>query len=696
MIQAEDINPTTVGRVQVDPITVDVVQGAFISIVREMRNTLRMTAYGPILYDTLDFSCGLMNPKGEVIGMSEDVAGHVVPMGLGLSAVYDKYRKDEIYPGDVFIMNDPYKGGTHLNDVAFYRPFFSDGKLLFFTGVRAHWMDIGGMVPGSLSGSNLEIFHDGLRFTGQKIIERGNLIKPLWDFIFDNIRMANERVGDAVAMLTTASLAETRLGELCQKYGADVVEACAEIILARTEKLMRELLSKLPDGEWYFENYLDNNGLSPESLPLKAKAIIEGDTLTFNLTGTCPQVPGPENAGEGAAQTRFLMPLKAWFDPDTPFNWGMMRPLRFIIPERTILNAKYPASCAGLVEMRSAGVLAMGLMCQIVPEIISAANFSGCNHTNISGYDGIRNKPFMIYEYQNGGTPATNNVDGTDCLIQADQGDAAVIYPTEAIELRQPVLIENQRLNVDAEGAGYNRSGYGAVREIRILCESATLSVLGDSYIIPPMGASGGYPGSPNAVTVIRDGIEIQPSKLPGKVSAFPLKKGDIVRCQSATGGGFGDPLDREVERVKRDVLERLVSPKRAHDVYGVVIKNGEVDIAQTEALRQQLKKQRHYLKVIASETDEFTDWGGRLCPMSRQFAAQMGVTDMDLVECVPKHGLSLRAWVKLVDDLPAQGSPLGPIGRKILQVQENDLVQVRAVHQIAKVRALSTMPWKK
>ena len=279
----------------VDPITLEVVRGYLVSTVFQMRATLIRTAYAPVLYETHDFSCGLLNSKGELAAMSEDFSGHVFAMSLGLGDVLEKF-KDDIHPGDVLAVNDPYTGGTHLNDIAFYLPYFVQGKPLIYIAVRAHHADVGGATPGSFSGQDTEIYQEGVRIVPVKLIEKGVLNQALWDVIFANMRLSDEREGDALAMLDTARVAERSLEQLSEKYGPDVIGRCVDELMDRAEETMRGRITELPDGDYHYEQYMDSSGLSPDPLPIRVKLTIDHDTMTIDFTGPTPQVVGPMNA----------------------------------------------------------------------------------------------------------------------------------------------------------------------------------------------------------------------------------------------------------------------------------------------------------------------------------------------------------------------------------------------------------------
>lgn len=663
----------------VDLITLEVIRGSFNSTVAQMRATLIRTAYAPVLAFSGDFSCGLLSPKGEVIGMSEDFAGHVFAMSLGLVPSLQKFG-DNIYPGDVIMMNDPYIGGTHLNDVVFYTPFFAEGRILVFIAVRTHWLDIGGATAGSFNGRAREIFEEGIRIPPVKIIEKGERNRGLWDVLFANVRLSEERQGDALAMLDTARVAEMRLSELVAKYGPGTIEKCRDAICDGAERVMRQQIAKLPKGEYYYEHYQDNDGMSAEPIPIKVRVKIEDDSMLFDFNGTVPRSKGPVNGGPPIAPAAVFVIVKSWLDPKTPVNGGSFRPLKFVLPEGTIMKATYPSAVGACWEMfRSIQGAIIGLFSQIMPEKPVADVFGSANQNWITGFDPLRNQHFILYEYPYGGYPATGENDGSTASKWCDVSGVCV-YPAESAEQRQPVLMEGLEARTDGEGAGFHRSSFGVVRKIKVLGD-CQLSVVAEKVVIPPFGVSGGFAGSLNEFTVVREGVEIDPApEVPGKIKSFPLKAGDLVIVKSSGGGGVGDPLTRNPELVERDIADGYLSLERAQNVYGVVIEDGKVNLTRTEKLRQQLCKHRHHLKVVNSETDIYDSRGLRICMISRQDAKEIGLANGDLVEYVPKVGASCRAWVRINHDVRKGDLPLGPRGRTMLKVEPGELLEIRAL----------------
>ena len=664
---------------QVDPITLEVVRGYLVSTVYQMRATLMRTAYAPILYESLDFSCGLLNTKGELVAMSEDFVGHVFAMSLGLEAVVDKFG-DGISPGDVYAVNDPYTGGTHLNDIAFYLPFASAGRILMHIAVRAHHADVGGATLGSFSGQDTEIYQEGVRIVPVRLIEDGVLNQALWDVMFANMRMQDEREGDALAMLDTARVAEMRLAELSAKYGPDTLEECVSMLLNNSEKAMRGRIQQLPDGEYHYEHYMDNSGLSPEPLPIKLNMTVDGDAMHFDFTGTSPQVAGPMNCGVPVTCGGVFVIIKSWLDPKTPVNGGTFRPISFVIPNRSCLAAELPAAVGGCWEVfRQVQTSVIGAFSQMMPDQLGGENLGTSNHTYIGGFDPARGRHYILYEYLNGGYPATTETDGASGTSLYDLGDTPQVFPAESVEQRLPLLIESLEVSTDGEGAGFRRSGLGSSRRIKVLSDGSQLNVMADRAVIPPWGPAGASPGMRNSFTVIRDGRTIEPSPIRGKVKAFPLQYGDVVLIQATAGGGVGDPLEREAERVRRDVLEGYTTPQRARDVYGVVLGDaGEIDVNRTRKARSELVGQRLYLQLKAGAEDEYDDRGCRLCKLSPAAADKIGVGDGDLVELVNRTTAPLRAWVRVTDEAPEDAVEIGPVGHRILGADTGGPIWIR------------------
>ncbi|NKB35613.1 MAG: hypothetical protein GKR93_00400 [Gammaproteobacteria bacterium] len=664
-----------------DPITVEVVQGSFITTVRNMRATLIRTSFAPILYDTRDLSCALLSPTGELVAMSEgDFSGHVFSLQVGLTPILQKFG-GRMKPGDVYMFNDPYTGGTHLNDIAFYKPHFIDGEIILFETVRAHWSDVGGANPGSFSGQDTEIYQEGVRIPPVKLVNQGELNQDLWDILFANVRIADEQEGNALAMLDSVRVGDAQINELCDKYGTDVVELCRDTLLDRAEQTLKDEIKKLEPGEYYVEHYCDSTGITPDPVALRIRMTVKDDTLSFDFTGSADEFEGPMNIGPAVTQAGAFVVVKAWLDPDTPVNGGTFRPIDFILPEGSVVNCNPPRAVAGVWELyRKIQSAVSGIFSQVQAENAGGGAMETINHIYITSYDPVAARHHILYEYPQGGFPATSRSDGTTGSPSYDGGDVPSIYPVESSEQRQPLRIESTEVTCDGEGAGEFRSGFGITQRIRVLSDNSQLNVMSDASVIPHWGVAGAAEGGFNACGVIRNGKSVEPSSLPGKVRSFPLQRDDLVIMRATAGGGVGDPLQRDPERVLQDVSLKYVSEARARDVYGVIVKNGGIDTAATENRRKELAATRETIKISLAKEDVYDHRGCRLTSLNPADAKRLNLKEDDMLEFVPAIGAPLRSWVKISKSVKAGTVDLGPLAQLALKFDDADEMRIRAL----------------
>ena len=666
----------------VDPITLEVVQERLISIVREMRATLARVAYSSVLYEARDFSCVVMNARGEAVAQSEDNPGHIIPLPWSVRIAIERFR-DDINPGDVILINDPYSGGTHLNDVAVICPVFVGGRLLLFPAIRAHWADVGGMTPGSLSGTSTEIFQEGVRIPPIKIYEGGKLARGVADLMFANMRVEPERRGDLQAMIETCRTAERRIHEMASKFGMDRMLEAIDVILDRTEAQIRELIDRIPDGAYVYEDYLDASGTTDDPVLLKTRIDVDGTDIHVDFSGTSAQVAGPINASLAVTTTAVFTILKTVLDPDLPVNQGAFRPVRVTAPEGTILNAKFPAACGGFAEIRRrTQSVVMGALSRALPEAIAGDVKGSANHCYVGGLNPETNTHFIFYEYPAGGTGGFLEADGSSAFRSFDEGDFSSIQPVESIENELPLVIERTALRTDSGGPGATRGGLGIEREVRVATARASYSVLSDRCIIPPFGLHGGVAGAPNSFTYRHAGTELQPGKIPGKATGCPVVRGDVVLMRSAGGGGYGDPLARDPERVREDVRLGFVSARAASDAYGVAFaKDGTVDAAATASQRAAIASRYCHLRVASHDaaTGEYAH-GRRYVRVHPSVLRSAGFVEGAPIEIVVPVGAPLRAWLAIDDTLPKDAVWIGPEGAAMIGVAPGASVRLRAL----------------
>jgi len=664
-------------RAMIDPITLEVVREWLISIVREMRINLMRTSYSSILYEGEDFSCVLMDALGQIVAMSkgQDHPLHIFPIHWSMRAVLEKFG-DDIHPGDIFLHNDPYTGGTHLNDVAMIWPVFMDGTLFISPVIRAHWADVGGMSAGSLAGNVTEIYQEGIRIPPVRVAEGGKLNQAVLDILFSNMRIADERQGDFRAMVGTCRRAEGRIAEMIGKFGSETIGACVERMIDTAERRMRARIAALPPGEYVYESYIESSGQTCDPLPIRAAVRIQADRMVIDFEGTAGQVPGPTNVGPALAATGAFTIVKSLLDPGGDVNQGSLRPIEIRLPAETIVNASLPAPCGGMVEVKYAVESAvMGALGPLKLDRATSDNKGGGNHVYISGADERTGETFVFYEYPAGGNGAYRGGDGNNAVRTYTESDITCIQPIESIENQYPLRVLRTALRMDSGGAGRWRGGLGIRRDVLVLTAAARLSVLSEKNVIPPYGVCGGGSGAVNGFTVVRDGAEIEPSPIPGKVTRFPLQRGDVVVMRSSGGGGYGDALERPASAVGQDVEDGSVSRKQSERVWGLVWSGNIVDEAHTAERRAELHSSR---VTAAAYPGNVRAGDGRLVvEMSAGLAERLAVRESALVELLNPAGAPLRAWARIVPDIEGNRCRLSPDAFSILRRGPGDRVEI-------------------
>lgn len=665
-------------RNNVDLITLEVIQQFLVSTVREMRATMINTAHSSIIYEGLDFSCAVLDADAQLLAQSESSPAHILPLPFQVVHARE-FFKGSFEPGDVILVNDPYTAGTHLNDVAMIVPHFRDGKLAAFVATRAHWGDVGGMYPGSISGRASEIFQEGIRIPLLKVHARGAPVPGVLELILANVRGREDREGDFHAMLACCHTAQRRIDELIGKFGIDIVNRATDAILKRSESRMRSAIAAIKPGRYYYEDYLDSDNIGARPVLVCVTVTVDRDEMQVDYAGSSAQVSGPVNCSLAVTAAGAFVAIKALLDPQGPINQGAFRPVKITAPEGTVTNARFPAAVGGFSEMRRRSEsLVVGALAAAAPKYVAGDHKGASNHTYIGSHNPRRGRPTIFYEYPAGGSGGFFEHDGSDAIRAWDEGDFSSIQPAEVVEHEHALLVERCELRVDSGGAGRHRGGLGLRRVVRLLAESGSFSELSDRNILRPFGVCGGRAGAPNRFTVIRDGVEIEPSDIPGKVSGFPMRYGDSIVMQTAGGGGYGDPLTRPLDLVMRDVEEGYVTRARAADAYGVVFTNdGAVDERATAQRREQLAAARVRLAVTDAAQDEFRD-GRRVLQLSAATMHRLRAAEGALVELVSERGAPLRAWLDRSEDAADASVALGPRARLMLRTEAGQSVEIR------------------
>jgi N-methylhydantoinase B len=657
-----------------DPVTLEVVRNRLRTISKEMVITLIKTAYSSVIYDGKDCSCAVLDAQGQLLTLDAGLPLHIAPMPFSVREVIRDFQGD-IHPGDLFMVNSPYRGGTHLPDVLVVHPVFYQGKLVFLCAARGHWTDVGGAAPGSLSGKATEIHQEGLIIPPIKLYEGGRLNASAFNLVLRNVRVAEERAGDIRAHVAACKTAERRCTELLDRYGLEVIQQACQGILDASENYMRSVFRRLPKLTASYEDYLDSDGVRDLSLRIKATVTIGEEDLTVDFTGTAPQSQGPYNASLAVSQGAVVIASKILFDPHGPMNEGIFRPIRVMVPEGTLLNAQYPAATGGFGEVAYRAIFTtIGALAQAVPEHVCGADYGAINHCYVTTREGDRHAIF--YVYPPGGNGGTHIADGPSGLRGPSSGDVAM-QSLETVETLHPVLFKAMRLRPDSGGPGRFRGGLGMSLELEVLSQIGGLNIVSDRTHIPPFGVFGGHSALPNEWKVLRQG---QAQVIPGgKAVNHPLERGDIVVMATGGAGGYGDPLERDPALVRQDVLEGLVSGEQAREVYGVVLQGEDlqVDHKRTRAQRALLQGRRRLLRLKKKGEASF-ERGLRVLYVSLE-ADREG----ELVELVsPRRAAPVRFVLRRAPGVPAGEVRVDAEAWEMLGCHEGDLVELRSIEQ--------------
>ena len=566
-----------------DAVRLELMKNAFAAIADEMAATVIRTARSSVIKEAMDFSTGLLDPKGNLVAQGLCLPVHMGSFPPTLATVLAKFG-DDIHPGDVFALNDPYEGsGLHLPDIFVFRPIFHEGRLLAFAAAIGHQTDIGGRVAGGNACDNTEIFQEGLRLPPLRIVERGRPVEAVFDILRLNVRVPDTVLGDVKATIAACLRGERAFLVLAQKHGADAITADMAALLDYSEALTRAEISAFPDGEWTFEDFLDDDGFSQEPIRIFVRLTKQGSNITADFTGTSPQVKGSINLPIAMTKSSVYACLRSVMDPSVPTTSGFMRPITVVAEPGSIVDPISPAPVAarGLTSMRVTEAV-WGALAGMLPQKVFACGAQGDFGVTIAGYRAER-RPFVLLEFLFGTWGGRPNKDAIDAL-----SSLAVNYsntPVEIVEREQPIRIEEYGFRTDSGGAGRFRGGLGMVRQYRLTdVDEAVLQVRSDRQKFRPFGLEGGAPGAHagNYLT----GADGSREALPGKFMRT-FRRGETYRAELAGGGGWGDGFTRAPERVLQDVRDEKVSLASAARDYGVVIAaDGSLDMAGTDRLR--------------------------------------------------------------------------------------------------------------
>jgi N-methylhydantoinase B/oxoprolinase/acetone carboxylase alpha subunit len=516
-----------------DPIELELFKNVFIAVSEEMGAVLGRTALSPNIKERKDYSCSLFNDKGETLAQGSHIPVHLGAMPLSVQAAL---RSVTFEKGDLVILNDPYRGGTHLPDITCISPVFLGGKLSFFVANRAHHSDVGGMTPGSMPLAT-ELFQEGLIIPPLKLYARGRMNRAVFDLILSNVRTPDERRGDLLAQVAANEIGRARLEEAVARFGAGKVRLYSTLIQDYTEGFLRETIRSIPDGTYAFEDFLDNDGISEGPLKIAVCLMIRGDRAIVDFSHSSPQTEGGVNANFAITSSAVLYVFRSLVEEDIPFNTGLLRPLEIVAPRRSIVNAEFPAACAGgnvETSQRIVDVL-LGALAKALPGRIPAASQGTMNNIAFGGYDPETNRPFAYYETIGGGMGAGSRGAGLDGVHTHMTN--SLNTPIEAIENYLPLRIRRYGLRKGSGGRGLFRGGEGIVREYEFRVP-ASLTILSERRRYAPYGVEGGKPGAKGRNTLIAGGRE----KVLGSKVNIKICSGNVLRVETPGGGGFGRP----------------------------------------------------------------------------------------------------------------------------------------------------------
>jgi N-methylhydantoinase B len=571
----------------IDPVTLAVLKGRLEQIADEMDATLYRSAFNPIIAEARDACHGLYHAVtgATLVQGTTGLPIFVGAMAFAVKAVIDKVaREGGLEEGDTFLFNDPYDGGTHLNDFRLVRPIFRDGRLFCWLASVGHWLDIGGNVPGGFNARATESFQEGVRIPPVKLISRGRMNDDIVAILSANSRVPQSNFGDLNGQLNALDLGERRLRGLLDDYGDDVVSRALDAFTARAETLMRRTLEALPDGIYSFEDRLDNDGVTDVPLTIALDLTIAGDAMTLDFSRSSAPCAGPLNIARSTAVACCYVALKHVFT-DVPANAGCLAPITFVIPDTTLLGVSAPKPVGGYTEtiLRVIGVV-FGALAKAMPGRATAAPFGTINALSIAGHrdDGKRYVMFSFFGGGLGGNPETDGLNHGNNPISM-----ATIPPAEILEASYPILFTQWALRPDSAGPGLHRGGLGAIYEIEALASSgADVFLLGERGRFAPFGVNGGEEAALNRFFWQTDEGEKSPP-LASKITDVRIAQGRRVRLETPGGGGWGPAAARDPATVARDVRLGYVSTAAARARYGVAVsEEGVLDADGTAALR--------------------------------------------------------------------------------------------------------------
>ena len=556
----------------IDPITLSVIQAGLQQVCDEMDLSFSRAAFSPVIAEANDRSDGIYSAEdGSLIAQGAGgLPVFVGTMQYSTRTLIEMIEDGSVgppEPDDIYIVNDPYLGGTHLMDVRFARPYFRNGAIFCWLSNTGHWPDTGGSVPGGFSASATAVEQEGLRLPPVKLFKRGEMDREIYSIICSNIRVADQRIGDVKAQAAALMVGEERLTALLDRYGDDTVREAIDELRDRAATQMRACIAEIPDGAYQSQALVDSDGVVNEPLEINLTVTKADGALTFDFSGSSKPCLGPMNSVLATTLSSVYLAMRHIF-PEVPISAGAFEPLIVLRPEDTFLDARYPrpvSGCAAEVSQRIAEAVFAALV-GVLPDRVTAAPAGTSGNFALGGHDPERSRSFVMYQLSGGGYGGNRDHDGLSNGCSTIGISKAP--PVEIMEQAFPVLYHRYALREGSGGAGEHRGGFGLDYEIELLRGDARASFVMDHGRFGPQGALGGADGAPNEVTVWQSGTPYTPEHL-SKEQDIPLNPGDRVRVRTPGGGGYGDPRKRPPEAVEEDVRLGRYSPEQARDLFG-------------------------------------------------------------------------------------------------------------------------------
>jgi len=545
-----------------NPVKLEILKNSFKGITEEMGIALKKASYSPNIKTREDHTCSIFNNKMDMVAQTAHQIGHLGAFPHILKQTMKEHRVEDLKPGDMIVLNDPYRGGAHLPDIIVISPVFFESRLWGFVANLAHHSDVGGIAPGSVPGNTTEIFQEGIRIPSVMLFKKGVLQEDIFKMILANVRTPEERKGDLNAQIAANNLGIRRILELIDKYGFDELLFYADESINYAERRMRAEIEKLLDGVYEGIDYMDDDGITDDPVKIAVAIRKTGSNIEFDLSETSPQRRGPTNCTFYMALSLIMYTMRCLTDPDIHQSEGCYRPVKTIIPEGKALNCKFPAAVAGGWEIGRRGIDAVcKALLKAMPDRVPAGSNGAMNQITFGGKYPSGERRFAYYETNGGGFGARPDKDGMDGVHSVSNTKNT---PIEELELNYPIFMRRYALRENSEGAGKYRGGLGIIREFEFLTD-VSFATVSDRQKFRPWGIAGGGEALGTEYSLL-SGEEEKPVRTKSMGSA---KKGEVLSIRTAGGGGYGDPKERSRESIKKDIEDGKISLERAKKVYG-------------------------------------------------------------------------------------------------------------------------------